>query len=149
MTGDTSFWNPRAYLREWYPEVRVIEMDLPGTIQGCVDHKRRIIWLSPGLDEVQQRSALSFEIGQLVLGPVPANPCLAAMHQRAAADWAAQMLIPAQSLFDAFAVSNDYAAMAAHLNVDLPTLRARFRSLTDAEQDGVLSAVRGWLDPVV
>lgn len=135
-------FSPLAYVRDRYPDVRVIEMDLPGRIQGCVDHEQCIIWLSAGLTEVQRRCTLAYEIGQLQQGPTPKDPCTAAAHQRAAEDWAARVLIPEDGLMAAFRFSCNLPMIAAYLHVDLPTLRARLRGLTDSEQDAVMAAVQ-------
>lgn len=135
-------WSPSEHLHQRHPDVRVVEdRELPGGLQGCVDHEERIIWLDVRLSPVARRSTLAFEIGQLQQGPTPLDPRLAAAHRLAAADWAARMLIHIDDLVDSFACCDGYAAVAERLGVDVPTVRTRLRGLTDAEQDGVLEAI--------
>lgn len=141
MWPDAEPWDPWTWMRDRYPAAQVRDMN-PGVVQGCVDPERQIIWIARGLTDVERRCVLAYELGQLDQWPTPDDPFAAAARERAAQEWAALMLIPTDRLFEAFAVSNDYAAMAAYLRVDLQTLRVRFRSMTDAEQDGVMQAIR-------
>jgi hypothetical protein len=64
------------------------------------------------------------------------------MHQRAAAEWAALMLITPECLMREMRLSLDLREIAAHLRVDLPTSRTRLRGLTDAEQDEWMAAIQ-------
>lgn len=116
-------------------------MDLPGGIQGCVDHERRIIWLSKNLTRVERDCVLAYEIGQLLQGPTSSHPCLAAAQRRAAEDWAAQMLIPTEEFLAGFAVSFDLREIADYLEVDLRTLRTRIRGGSDEEQDRIMAGL--------
>lgn len=141
MQGEAERWSPLTHVREQHADVQVLEAELPGEIQGCVDHGRRIIWLREGLTRIQKVCTLAYELGQLQQGPTPDDPCLAAARQRAAEDWAARMLIPEDSLPDGFRISHDLAVIAAYFEVDLPTLRARLRGLTDVEQDAIMAAI--------
>lgn len=142
MWGDSAQWSPWTHVQKRHPDVQVIEMELPGQLQGCVDHDQRIIWLAAGLDTRQRRCTLAYEIGQLEQGPTPTDPCLAAAHRRAAEDWAARMLIPTRGLLEGFSKSYSLAQIADGLQVDLPMLRARLRGLSDAEQDAVMDTIR-------
>lgn len=143
MQGETERVCPRAYVRERHPDWEVVETSrLPAGVLGCVDHERRIIWLASGLSEAQQRCTLAYEIGQLQQGPTPRDPCLAAAHQRAAADWAAMLLIPSEDFAAAWGMYPDLPSMAASLGVDLPTFRARIRAASDADQDAAVEAMR-------
>lgn len=134
-------WDPDKYVRQRYPEVRVIEARLSGRVQGAVDHEDRIIWLDAGLSPASRRSTLAYEIAHLRQGPTPADARLAAAHQRDAAEWAARMLIDGDEFVAAFMVARDYREVAALLEVDVPTVRARLRGLTDGEQDEVFAAI--------
>lgn len=134
-------WCPAGYLRHRYPDVRVYEMELPGRLQGCVDHEQRIIWVAAGLTPAAHRSVLAYEAAQLEQGPTPADPCLAAARERAALDWAAGMLIPTDLFAAAWANCLDLAAMAAYCEVDVPMFRARIRAASDADQDAALAAI--------
>jgi hypothetical protein len=134
-------WRPEDYLRERHPEIRVVDADLPGRLQGFISHDEGIIWLRNDLSEVERRSTLAYEIAQLKQGPTPGDACLAAAHQRDAAEWAARMLIDTERFVEAFSRSASYADVAALLGVDVPTVRARLRGLTDVEQDAVFAAI--------
>lgn len=143
MLGEPARWSPEAHVREQHVGVRIVEMELPGQLQGCVDHEQRIIWLAKGLSCAQRRCTLAYEIGQLEQGPAPADPCLAAARQRAAEDWAARMLLPIDRLLVGFSVSHELPQIADYLEVDTPTLRARLRGLTDEEQDSIMETIHG------
>ncbi len=116
-------------------------MELPGQLQGCIDHAKRIIWLDVGLSRVARRCTLAFEIAQLELGPTPDHPCLAAARRRAAVDWAALMLITSEEFAAVWAHSIDLSAMAALLEVDVATFRARIRAASDSDQDAVMEII--------
>lgn len=141
MQGEPERFRPLSYLNDHHPDVQVVEMDLPGGIQGCVDHERRIIWIAKNLTPVQRRSVLAYEIGQLQQGPTSPHPCLAVAQRRAAEDWAARMLIPTEDFLTGFMVSFDLREIAAYLEVDLPTLRARIRGGSDEEQDAIMRTI--------
>lgn len=125
-----------------HPVVQVVITELDAGLHGCVDVGKRIIWLDSGLTPTQQRGVLAYEIGQLLRGPLPADSCAAAAHRRDCEDWAARRLVPLSDLLDAFLMFSDLPGMADWLDVDLPTLRARCRGLTDDEQDQVMAAIR-------
>jgi hypothetical protein len=134
-------WEPWDHLREVHPDVRVVEMDLAGRLQGCVDVEQRIIWLATGLDGVARRCTLAYEIAQLEQGPVPSDPCMAQAHQRAAQDWSSLMLISSEEFVAAWASCLSLAAMAERCGVDLPTFRNRIRAASNAEQDAAVAAI--------
>lgn len=134
-------WCPDEYLRSRYPSVRVEETALQGRLQGCLERDKGIIWLSIGLTPIERRCTLAEEIGQLHLGPTPEDPCMAAMHRRAAVDWAARMLISSEEFVEAWANCLDLVTMAAYCDVDLPMFRARIRAASDADQDAAMTAI--------
>lgn len=134
-------WCPAGFLSSRHPDVRVYEVDLPGRLLGCIDHDQRIIWLRAGLSDVVRRCTLAYEAAQLEQGPTPEDPCLAAAHQRAATEWAAQMLIPSEMFAAAWADCLDLATMAAFCEVDLAMFRARMRAASDADQDAAIDAI--------
>lgn len=142
MLGEPRRWSPREWLHEQHPDVKVVRMELPGSLQGCVDHVRRVIWLDVGLGMVEERCTLAFEIAQLEMGPAPDDPRLAPIARQTAADWAARMLISDTELTAAFDLYATYGEAARFLDVDVPTLRARLRGMTDEEQDAVLEAIQ-------
>jgi hypothetical protein len=134
-----SQWDPWSVAASQHPDVQVIVTEtLPPRMQGCVDHKRRIIWLAADLTKIQARCTLAYEIAELQQGPIPADPCTAAAHRRAAEEWAAIMMIPTEALLDGFLTAGSIPEIAARLGVDPPTLRARLRGLTNDEQDALV-----------
>lgn len=134
-------FEPDDYLHHHFPRARVIDTDLPGLCQGCVDHDQQIIWLAADLDPVRRRSTLTYEIAELRLGPTPENPLLAAAHRRAAEEWAAHMLISQEAFVAAWGGCLNLHEMAARCEVDLPMFRARIRAASDADQDAVMRAI--------
>jgi hypothetical protein len=134
-------WDPEGYLSSRYPSIEIRDYDLPGRLQGFYERKRGIIWLSTNLSLVERRSTLAYQAGKLEQGPTPEDPCLAAMHERAAMDWAARMLIPSHAFAAAWARCLDLAQMAAYCDVDLPMFRARIRAASDADQDAAIAAI--------
>ncbi len=135
-------WNPWSAVATDFPEVKIVTRELPERVQGCVDPGRGIIWLAEGLSPVEQRCVLAYELAQLHRGPLPEDPCMAAAHRRDCEEWAARMLVPVESLCGAFSMFGYLETIAEWLDVDLPTLRQRLRSLTDAEQDALMEAIR-------
>ena len=135
-------WDPEVYLRQRHADVQVWESDLPDGLLGCVDHKRRIIWLSRDLCPRQRRSTLAVEIGHLEQGPTPTDhPGLASAMHRAAEEWAALMLIPTDVFAEAWGVAADLPAMASWCGVDVATFRTRIRAASDADQDLAMEAI--------
>lgn len=116
-------------------------MKLRDRVQGCVNVRRRIIWLDEGLSPVQARCVLAYEIAQYEQGPTPTNPCMARAAQRSAEEWAALMLISSDEFVGAWANCLELPAMAARCGVDLPTFRARIRAASDADQDAAMHAI--------
>ena len=116
-------------------------MPLRDRVQGCVNVRKRIIWLDENLSPVQARSVLAYEIAQYEMGPAPTDPCMARAAQRSAEEWAALMLISSDEFVAAWANCLDLIAMAARCDVDLPTFRARIRAASDADQDMAMRAI--------
>jgi hypothetical protein len=142
MLGETARFSPEAYLKENHPGVQVFETSsLPSGVQGCIDHAKRIIWLSSNLSPVARRCTLAFEVALLEFGPTPSDPCLAAAQRRAATDWAALMLVSPEDFTEAWGGCLDLAAMAAYCAVDVPTFRARIRAASDGDQDAAIEAI--------
>lgn len=134
-------WEPMQYLEEQHPDVRVVEWALPAPLQGCVHHKKRTIYIRPGLSPAAYRSTLAYEIAQLQQGPAPVDACLAAARDRAAVEWAARMLISSEEFAAAWGECLDLEAMAASVGVDVPMFRARIRAASDADQDAAIEAI--------
>lgn len=123
-------WDPWRHLREWYPDVQVHETKLPWPIQGCIDFRKRIIWLDCRLTSAQRRSALAYELGYLELAPVTPDGGGADQVN----DWASRLLVPFDDLLRCCQESDSLESIAAELQVDVPMLRARLRGLSDQEQ---------------
>lgn len=136
-------WSPWRHLRRRFPAVQIFEIELPGDYLGCVDLDRGIIWLDSRLTCAERRCTLAHEIGHLERG----LPCDHGVSnatdatERAIDEWAARLLIPAHSLAQALRWATTLEDAADELWVDVPTLRARLRGLTDAEQDEVMEAM--------
>lgn len=141
MWGNRNTWDPWTYVEQRHPDVQVVTRKLQGRIQGCVDVKKQIIWLSEDLTPVQARCTLAYEIGHYEQGVTPGNPCQARAAQKAAEEWAALMLIPSEEFATAWANCLDLPSMAARCGVDLPTFRARIRAASDADQDAAMTAI--------
>lgn len=141
MPRETGRFRPETYLQERHPDVRVIQTDLPGQLQGCVDHAQRIIWLDWDLDPVARRCTLAYEIGQLEQGPMPTDRRLAVAFRRAAEEWAALMLVPTEAFAAAWGGCLSLTTMADQCGVDLATFRARIRAASDADQDAAMLAI--------
>ena len=139
--GNRNAWDPWAYVEQHHPDVRVEVAKLQGRVQGCVDVRRKIIWLDADLTPTQARCVLAYEIGHLEQGPTPTNPCQARAAQKAAEEWAALMLVPSDDFVAAWGNCLDLAAMASRCGVDLPTFRARIRAASDTDQDAAMQAI--------
>lgn len=141
-------WCPWRHLNEWYPDVRVIEDELPGSILGCMEHERRTIWLSDSLTDGQRRATLAYQIGQLELGPFDRDRGDGGM----VADWASRLLIPFEELLRAVQshgepseiAEGSLIELAEELSVDPPMLMTRLGGLSEREWE-VLRA-HPWVD---
>lgn len=131
-------WSPWRHLDEWYPDVQVIDTDrLPVGVLGCMEHERRIIWLSSNLSEGQRRATLAYQIGQFELGPFDRDRGDGGMVY----DWASRLLIPFDELLRAVRshgqpseiAEESLIEMAMALAVDSPMLMTRLAGLSDRE----------------
>lgn len=133
-------WSPWRHLRTHHPDVKVFEAELPDDMLAWVDFDRRMIFLDCRLSKAEQRSSLAHEIGHLERGSL-CDPSREAQEEKAVEEWAARRLIDAAALARAFAWSCRLDEVAEELWVDVPMVRARLRSLTDAEQDALFTAL--------
>lgn len=143
IVGETErarHWSPWRHLRRHHPDVRVYEVELPDDLLACVDLDRRIIWLDSRLTQAEVRCSLAHEIGHLERG-WPCMPGGESAEERAVDDWAARRLIDVHDLVRALQWSSHVDEIAEELWVDAHMVRARFRGLTDDEQDAVMSAL--------
>lgn len=133
-------WSPWRHLRTRFRDVRVYELELDGDLLGCVDLDRRLIWLDSRLTQAEQRSTLAHELGHLERGSI-CSPGAQTAEERAVEEWAAVRLIDAHALARALQWSCRVEEIADELWVDEHLVRARFRALTDEEQDLLLAAI--------
>lgn len=141
MVGERGRWSPWRHLRERHPEYRVHEVEFATDHLGCVDHRRKVIWLDSRLLCREQRATLAHEIGHIELDYFVQGMWAPAAEYRVDA-WAARSLITLPDLLQAFAWSMDLGEMAEELWVDRHTIGVRLRCLTDEEQDAVMDALR-------
>lgn len=143
MVGETERerpWSPWRYWRTRHPDVAVYETELAGDLLGCVDVEGRRIWLDSRLTAAEKRSTLAHEFGHLERGSV-CDPAAECTEEKAVEAWAANKLIDAHALARALQWSCRPDEIAEELWVDEHMVRARLRTLTDAEQDLVLRAL--------
>jgi hypothetical protein len=108
---------------------------------GCLDHHRRAIWLDSRLTHVERHCTLAHELGHLTLDTVQGEEVATAGEWKVDR-WAARRLIDLRCLERGFTWSSQLAEIADELGVDQKTLRARIRTLTDEEQDAVMTAIQ-------
>jgi hypothetical protein len=133
-------WSPWRYLHTAHRDVLVYEAELPGDLLAWVDLDRRMIWLDSRLTQAEKRSSLAHEIGHLERGSC-CDPAREAAEEQVVEEWAARRLIDAHALARALQWSRHLDEVADELWVDEHLVRARLRTLTDAEQDVVLAAL--------
>lgn len=133
-------WSPWRHLRTRFRDVRVYELELDGDLLGCVDVDRRLIWLDSRLTEAERRCTLAHELGHLERGSA-CSPGAGSREEQAVEEWAAVRLIDARALARALQWSCRVEEIADELWVDEHAVRARFRTLTDEEQDLILVAI--------
>lgn len=107
---------------------------------GCVDIEGRRIWLDARLTQAEKRSTLAHELGHLERGSL-CDPAAETAEEKAVEEWAARRLIDVHALARALQWSRHVDEVAEELWVDEHLVRARLRSLTDAEQDLILAAL--------
>lgn len=109
---------------------------LPGGVLGVTDWTHRTITLDVRLSQVERRCTIAHELEHVERGPFPAWDVA---REEAAVDVAAaRHLIPLESLVSAVAWSQDPHEVAEELWVDVPTLEARVRGLTEGEREVLL-----------
>lgn len=111
---------------------------LPGGVVGVTDWAHRTITLDVRLTQVERRCTIAHELEHVARGPAPAWDV--AREEAAVDDVVARYLIPLDRLAAAVAWSLDPHEIADELWVDVPTLEARARGLTEGER-AVLRAV--------
>jgi hypothetical protein len=128
-----------------FEHARVVFDDLPPRRRGEIDFGTQTITLQRRLDPTTQRCTLAHELVHLERGPVVMAH--APREERLVAAIAARRLVPIDALADALRWTQDERGLADELSVDVRTVRARLRSLTDAEQALLLERVAPEPDP--
>ena len=93
----------------------------------------RTVTLDDRLLQAERRCTVAHEVEHIRLGPVPADPVLAAREEAAIDRAVARKLIGIRELGDALAWASGLAEAAQELWVDEDTLAARLRHLHPAE----------------
>lgn len=104
---------------------------LPDGLLGYTDFTARSVVLDTRLTQVERRCTIAHETEHILRGP--AHPRHRARDERAVDDAAARKLIPLEALAEALVWSYDDHELAEELWVDLATVRARLKGLTDEE----------------
>lgn len=106
---------------------------LPAGLLGLTNFGTRTVTLDRRLLQAERRCTVAHEIEHIRLGPVPADPVLAAREEAAIDRTVARKLISIGELGDALAWTSSLAEAAQELWVDEDTLTARLRHLHPAE----------------
>jgi transcriptional regulator with GAF, ATPase, and Fis domain len=106
---------------------------LPADLLGVTDFRARTVTLDSRLLQAERRCTVAHEVEHIRLGPVPADPVLAAREEAAIDRTVARKLIEIDDLGDALAWASSLAEAAQELWVDEDTLTARLRHLHPAE----------------
>lgn len=126
-------WNPWRDLRA-RRDLTLAFADLPGE-RGRFYANCRTILLDVRLGQAARRSTLAYELVRAERGDTPGPTDWHERHEmRASAETAARRLITLHRLIEALLWSQDEEELAETLWVDVDTVRARLRWLTDAEK---------------
>ena len=106
---------------------------LPAGLLGVTDFRARTVTLDQRLLQAERRCTVAHEVEHIRLGPVPADPVLAAREEAAIDRAVARKLIGIGDLGDALAWTSSLAEAAQELWVDEDTLSARLRHLHPSE----------------
>jgi len=134
-------FNPWRHLAAEHPDLHVdCRARLAPAIMGQ--------WLTSGdlalsrlLGQAERRCTITHETVHVERGPVPADPRLAAREELVVDEIAARRLIPLGDLIDAIRWGQGDPDNE-EMWVDLPTLQARVRTLTDAERAQISEALQ-------
>lgn len=131
-------YSPWAHVHR-LPDVLVVLDDLEHA-DAYWEPDERVILLDRRLGQAERRCRLAHELAHLEAGDElcahgPDAHRLGGRQERRADALAARRLIPLDDLADALAWALHVGEVAEHLHVDGRTVRARLRSLTDAEKD--------------
>lgn len=130
-------FHPWRLLRR-LPHVTVEPADLGGGLSGCYFPDLDVILLDRRLLQVERRCTLAHELAHRHLGHGPCHDRRSMRRQELQAEaLAARWLVDLDALVDAQIWGRSVDEIADELWVDVPILRARIRSLSDAERDYV------------
>jgi hypothetical protein len=142
-TAQQLTYDPRADVAWRYPDWLVVPADLGGVIPEVLCPVRRVILLERTLDDIGLRCSLAHAIAHLDLGHThPVTGFYEKREEVAANDLAARRLVPLEDYATALAWSRERAEVAAELQVDIATLRARETGLTRAERQVLRGLMR-------
>ena len=116
-----------------YPNVHVGVHDIAPARAAWVDDAQ-VVFIDRRLSRVEGRSALAHEIAHIDLGHEPRGMAwFDTRQEREATALAARRLISVDRFVEAFLWCRDDRELAAELQVDVPTLRARREAFTATE----------------
>jgi len=133
-------FNPWRHLAATHPGLHVdCRADLrPGRMGAWLTTGE--VALSRLLGQAERRCTITHETVHVERGPVSTDPRLAAREEAVVDEIAARRLIPLDDLIDAIRWGQGNPD-CEELWVDLPTLQARVRTLTEAEQAQISEAL--------
>lgn len=141
---------PREKSPEWCPwveadrtNIRVVLTQARGACLGTSLWSPPTIYIQRGLGPAQARCILARELLRLHWGRTTGtSPLVVVRHEKALIRQAARLLIPIGDLVETIRWAPTGRDQAAALMVDLATLQARLRSLTEPEWSAVTSIVQ-------
>lgn len=118
--------------------VRVVERQTPAGELGYFDPDAREVIVRPGLPRAVRRATLAHEAAHVEVHDSNRDTWWAGMNARRAEECAdeiaARHLLPLADLVDVLETATTVEAVAAELDVDAATVRARIATFTDAER---------------
>jgi hypothetical protein len=142
MTARHPPYDPWRDLQDNWPQVRVVLAPLPGRLLGELRYP--VITLRADSSAAQRRCTLTHELIHLERGVSECGPW-AEREERLIEAEVARRLVPLVDLVAALRCvgGEDQRALAATLDVDMQTLRARLGELSDAEREAIRSGLCG------
>lgn len=123
-------WQRFRALTQW----RLDFTSLPGNLLGTTNHATKTVTLDRRLLQAERRCTIAHELEHIARGPTPTDPILAAREEETIDRIVARKLITIRALGEALAWTTSTEEAADELWVDVPTLKARLRSLHPSER---------------
>lgn len=135
MTIERGTWHPwrEARARNWL-EIRFGDVGHT-TLAGCINGRR--IQMADDLTQAERRCTIAHELVHDERRVYPRDAVLRAREETAVHEIAARRLIELEDLIDVLRWARHAAEVADELWVDVPTLLALVRSLTDDEREWI------------